>query len=348
VLFIAISAMPIANGADPDQTLCEADDLTSYSTSLHIGAVFIVMAVSGAGIAGTLLLGMRKRQSTVVARALQLLKMFGIGVIASTAWVHLLPDAFEQFSNPCLDKSWQSYSPNWVGVFAMLAGFIVQLIEITAFGHAHHKKEADAHSHLEAERRRNSLLVEDNLAIEQAIPAGHGTPLQLESHFHEDGQGLSTIILEAGILFHSLIIGLTLGITSDEDGFRTLLTAVCFHQMFEGMALGSLISNLKHNRSCLTLVFLGLVYPLTTPVGMIIGIGVRNVYNAHSNNVIVAQGILDSLSAGILIYNAYAELISVEVNHNRTFRKFSSKFKAACFLSMYLGASAMAVVAVWA
>src|SRR5690348_7748487 len=63
--------------------------------------------------------------------------MFGIGVIAATGWCHLLPDAFKSFTSKCLPEGWADYGSPFVGVFALFSSFIVQLIEMSAGGHAH-------------------------------------------------------------------------------------------------------------------------------------------------------------------------------------------------------------------
>ncbi|CEO96801.1 hypothetical protein PBRA_005405 [Plasmodiophora brassicae] len=329
-------------------TLAGAEDVASscastaggndYNMSLHIASIFILMAVSGAGIFTSLTLG-TYQNSPKLMRVLQIFKMFGIGVIAATAWCHLLTDAYAQFSNPCLDQSWQGYGANFVGVFALAASFAIQLIELMAVGHAKHRRTA---SDLDPEPS-----MPDSLTAKQALPASHGHNIELEGHYHEDGAGLSTLILEAGILFHSLIIGITLGVTVESSHFQTLLIAVCFHQMFEGLALGALIANLKRGTLFKFLV-LGLLYPMVTPIGIAIGIGWHSSYNDNSTAVIVVQGIFDSLSGGILMYNTYCELMSVEINHNRSFRKFSRRFKVVNMVAMYLGAAAMAILAYWA
>jgi zinc transporter 1/2/3 len=49
-------------------------------------------------------------------------------------------------------------------------------------------------------------------------------------------------ILEFGVMLHSLIIGLTLGVT---DEFIVLFVVLIFHQMFEGLGLGSRLSQLE-------------------------------------------------------------------------------------------------------
>ncbi|CEO95855.1 hypothetical protein PBRA_004568 [Plasmodiophora brassicae] len=293
----------------------------------------------------------------ILAGVLQVFKMFGIGVIAATAWCHLLTDAYTQFSNPCLTPAWAGYGVNFVGVFALIAAFTVQLIELFAVGHRPRTVIRCENVNDEHADAVDSAAVQVNdaqdaperkeLSVAKAFPAGHGQDVQLEGHFHEDGSSMSTIILECSILFHSLIIGVTLGVTADTRSFQTLLVAICFHQLFEGMALGSLIANLKHGTLFKYLV-LGLVYPLGTPIGIVFGIGVHSSFNDNSDTVILFQGIMDSLAAGVLIYNTYAELISVEINHNKSFRSFSRRFKCVNMTAMYLGAAAMAVLANWA
>ncbi len=51
---------------------------------------------------------------------------------------------------------------------------------------------------------------------------------------------LNITLLEGGILFHSVFVGMTISITV--EGFIILLIAILFHQMFEGLGLGSRIA----------------------------------------------------------------------------------------------------------
>jgi zinc transporter ZupT len=104
---------------------------------------------------------------------------------------------------------------------------------------------------------------------------------------------LSVIILESGILFHSVIIGLTLGITPDDE-FTTLLIAISFHQFFEGMALGTLIGEL--GLTVRVKALLTMMYPVTTPLGMAIGMAVRTSLDVNSGSYVLTLGIFESLS----------------------------------------------------
>jgi ZIP zinc/iron transport family len=318
---------------------CSQIPLGNYNFGLHLAAVFIVLTVSTIGIFTTIYLG-RSKQSPLTTKVLQALKMFGIGVIAATAWIHLLHDAINNFSSPCLGSGWAEYGIHYVGLFALIAAFGIQVIEQVAISKTEERRAAIADSlpfktddeALESERNSDVVVLKDS------------------SHSHEMqvflmSQSINTVILEIGILIHSLIIGINLGITEDEF-LVTLLVAVAFHQMFEGMALGALIGSTTLQWK--TKWILGIAYPLTTPIGIAIGIIVRNSFNTNSSTLILIQGILASLSLGILMYNTYVELIGREVNRNPVFKAYSSEFKMFCYFMMFLGAASLAVLGIWA
>lgn len=88
--------------------------------------------------------------------------------------------------------------------------------------------------------------------------------------------------------------------------------------------------------------------PKATPSGIAIGLGIRSSYNPNSTTAVVTVGILDSFSAGVLLYNAFVDLIAMEMNHNPSFRRKNLFTKVWCFLSLYIGAFAMALVGLWA
>jgi zinc transporter 1/2/3 len=49
-------------------------------------------------------------------------------------------------------------------------------------------------------------------------------------------------VLEAGIVAHSVLIGVALGTSMSPCTVRPLLAALTFHQFFEGIALGGCIA----------------------------------------------------------------------------------------------------------
>jgi zinc transporter 1/2/3 len=55
---------------------------------------------------------------------------FGTGVLIATAFVHLLPTAFESLTDPCLPYIWNEGYPAMPGLVAMTAVFVVVGIEM--------------------------------------------------------------------------------------------------------------------------------------------------------------------------------------------------------------------------
>ncbi|OBZ80645.1 Zinc-regulated transporter 2, partial [Choanephora cucurbitarum] len=139
-------------------------------------------------------------------------------------------------------------------------------------------------------------------------------------------------------------IGITLG-TISEGSFQTLLIALVFHQFFEGIALGTRVNELNC-KTWFKPIVMGLLFVCMTPIGVAIGIGIRSSINPPA--AILAQAILDSLSAGILLYNAFVSLMSAEINQNTSFRRAPLGRKVYCFTFMYLGAALMSVLGTWA
>ncbi|CAI9784866.1 unnamed protein product [Fraxinus pennsylvanica] len=83
-------------------------------------------------------------------------------------------------------------------------------------------------------------------------------------------------VLELGIVSHSIIIGLSLGVSHSPCTIRPLIGALSFHQFFEGIAVSSS-------------------------------------YNPKSSRALVVEGIFDSISAGILVYMALVDLIAADL-----------------------------------
>ena len=111
------------------------------------------------------------------------------------------------------------------------------------------------------------------------------------------------------------MIGLTLVVAGDSF-FKTLFAVILFHQMFEGVALGTCIAGLTSTSASLaSKLFMGLAFALITPLGMAIGIGVLDQFNGNSKPTIVAIGTLDALSAGILAWVGIVEMLGKDWLH---------------------------------
>ncbi|MCJ1242827.1 hypothetical protein MMC30_000022 [Trapelia coarctata] len=146
---------------------------------------------------------------------------------------------------------------------------------------------------------------------------------------------LQCLLLEAGILFHSIFIGIAVSVSTGPP-FVVLLIAISFHQTFEGLALGSRIASinfsltssspssllptssssvrqsLNSGRSLDSIkpYLMTLAYGLTTPAGQAIGLAVHNLYDPHGQMGLLMVGVMNAVSAGLLLFAGLVELLA--------------------------------------
>ena len=157
----------------------------------------------------------------------------------------------------------------------------------------------------------------------------------------------SIFILEFGVIFHSIFIGLTLAVAGDE--FVVLYIVLVFHQTFEGLGLGSRLGTMEWPKSKGWMPWvLGAAYGFTTPIAIAIGLGIRETFVPGSTTYLMVNGIFDSISAGILIYTGLVELMAHEFMFNAEMRKGSMTKVLSAFACMCLGAGLMALLGKWA
>lgn len=233
-------------------------------------------------------------------------------------------------TNPCLGTLFSEDYTAFAGVFAIIAMLSLQLIQLvlTSFYRASlvSVKSTDTLDH---------DVSRHELSHTQAVE-------ECETHAHILNKRITVTLLEIGIASHSIIIGIALGVASGAE-FISLLIALSFHQFFEGLALGSTIADAKF-KSNLKSILMASVYGITTPLGIGIGIAIHTVYVPNSVEGLLATGILDAMSGGILIYTALVEFLTPELTNSKDFRDSSVLFKGLQLLALYLGVALMAFI----
>ncbi|TRM65461.1 Zinc/iron permease [Schizophyllum amplum] len=357
----ATSLLPSATAATAAVVAgCDAVTVTDTHLPLRIAAIFIIL-VGATGGALFPVLARRSRWLKVPAGVFSFAKYFGSGVIIATAFIHLLAPGIEALESECLSEGWRQYP--YALTFCMVSIFGIFLTELVAFrwgtsklaklglhhdahghdagSHAAHGPEgrlaASAEEDVEAmpEKTERSLSREDNEASERGG----------ESH-SSIGQVIGVAILEFGVILHSILIGLTLAV---DESFTTLFIVITLHQTFEGLGIGSRLAymQLPPRYNCIPIVA-ALVYGMTTPLGLAVGLGVRTTYNPASANAAIVSGVLDSVSAGILMYTGLVELLAHEFLFNKEMMSASNKHVLYALGSMFLGCAVMALLGRWA
>lgn len=164
-------------------------------------------------------------------------------------------------------------------------------------------------------------------------------------------QVIGILVLQLGIMIHSLVIGLTLSIARGSE-FTSLVIAIVFHQLFEGLSLGIRIAGLPsshhehgmHHFPGHTLKpLLAFTFATTTPFG--IGLGLVTLHgHTRGPHLILAQGVMSAISAGMLIYAACVEMLAGDFVMDAHLWRSSVRRQVLALGSLFMGVIAMAAI----
>ena len=120
-----------SNSRLPRRASCASGGVrgNDYNLPLHVGALFIILFVSGTACAFPIL-ATKFPRLRIPPGFLFAARHFGTGVLIATAFVHLLPTAFITLGDPCLSNFWTTDYPAMPGAIILAAVFFVMLIEM--------------------------------------------------------------------------------------------------------------------------------------------------------------------------------------------------------------------------
>ncbi|KAJ9133685.1 ZIP family zinc transporter [Pleurostoma richardsiae] len=158
---------------------------------------------------------------------------------------------------------------------------------------------------------------------------------------------LQCLLLEAGILFHSVFIGMALSVATGPP-FIVFLVAIAFHQSFEGLALGSRIAAIHFPKSSPRPWLMVLAYGTTTPIGQAIGLVIHNFYDPMSQTGLLMVGFMNAISSGLLLFAGLVQLLAEDFLTEKSYKTLRGRRRVHAFLAVLGGASLMAVVGAFA
>ncbi|KAL3522987.1 hypothetical protein ACH5RR_015821 [Cinchona calisaya] len=243
-----------------------------------------------------------------------IVKAFAAGIILATGFMHVLPDSFDMLRSTCLkDNPWHRFP--FTGFVAMLSAILTLMVDSMATSFYTKKNKPGIvipQASVPAQGDQEMAVVNVNTG-------------NLQCHHHEsvmkDGIEVSQLlrykviamVLELGIIVHSVVIGLSLGASNNTCTIKGLVAALCFHQMFEGMGLGGSISN---------------------------------AYQENSPRALITVGLLIASSSGLLIYMALVDLLASDFMDPKL--QGSIKLQIESYMAVLLGAGGMSLLAKWA
>ncbi|THW72530.1 ZIP zinc/iron transport family [Aureobasidium pullulans] len=301
--------------ADPTQVICALNASgNDYDGRLgaRISALFVILIVSTA-VTFFPVAAKRVRWLKIPLYVYLFARYFGAGVIVATAFIHLLDPAYSEIGpQTCVGMTggWAQYS--WPPAIVLVSVTVIFLLDLGAeryveakYGVHHHQGNLED---IATGRALERKATEPYQAMsEETVDLEKSTLIQ-ENAFQT--QFAAFLVLEFGVIFHSVVIGLNLGVVGSE--FNTLYPVLVFHQSFEGLGIGARMSAIPFPARYKNWLpwFLCTAYGLTTPIAIAIGLGLRTTYDPNSFTANVVSGILDSISAGILIFTGLVELLA--------------------------------------
>ncbi|XP_024033088.1 zinc transporter 6, chloroplastic [Morus notabilis] len=328
------------------------------ASRLKLVSIFVIFFTSVIGISSPVLLARYFQGKPAYDKAVLIIKCFAAGVILSTSLVHVLPDAFAALSD-CHVASrhpWRDFP--FAGLVTLIGAVTALLVDVTATSHV------ELHGHGSGGEEGKYEVVGTKEELKETKKSGESRFESAElgashghDHDHQESedqeilvklkQRLVSQVLEIGIIFHSVIIGLTMGMSQNQCTIRPLVAALAFHQIFEGLGLGGCIAQAGFRLG--TTAYMCFMFAVTTPMGIVLGMILFSAtgYDDSSPNALIMEGLLGSFSSGILIYMALVDLVALDFFHNKLMGS-ASWLKKASFVALVLGSTSMSILALWA
>ncbi|XP_076929145.1 zinc transporter 6, chloroplastic [Bidens hawaiensis] len=349
-------------------TLCAAVDSARAAAcrdghaaaTLKLISMFVIFSTSIIGISAPVLLARLFHGKPLYDKAILIIKCFAAGVILSTSLVHVLPDAYDALADCQVSSQhpWKDFP--FSGLITLIGVLTALLVDLTATSHVDGYSHGHGHGHGNGNGDGNGSkgvmgykrIGEDEemkkTVVEiEAVEAEEERVRVKEEEMVKMKQRMVSQVLEIGIIFHSVIIGVTMGMSQNRCTIKPLVAALAFHQIFEGMGLGGCIAQAGFKFG--TTAYMCIMFSVTTPMGIALGmiLFAMTGYDDSNPNALIMEGLLGSLSSGILIYMGLVDLIALDFFHNKLMSS-ENWLKKMSFVALVLGSTSMSILALWA
>lgn len=217
------------------------------ASHLKLISIFVIFFTSVIGISLPVFLARLFNGKPAYDKAVLIIKCFAAGVILSTSLVHVLPDAFDALAD-CQVAShhpWKDFP--FSGLVTLIGVLTALFVDLTATSHV--EGHGHGHGHVEKVKKveYSPIGVEEGAVMELKVGVGDFAANTTDTETASEElmklkQKLVSQVLEIGIIFHSVIIGVTMGMSQNKCTIRPLVAALAFHQIFEGLGLGGCIA----------------------------------------------------------------------------------------------------------
>ncbi|KAI5674672.1 hypothetical protein M9H77_15036 [Catharanthus roseus] len=269
---------------------------------------------------------------------------FAGGVFLGTALMHFLSDSNETFG----DLTNKEYP------FAFMlasAGYLLTMFADCVIYYVYGKQRNNGSSSTDAH----------DLELQGSTQNGKGNSnrtssvSQFQGHENSDSHHMMTkapivnvtslgdsVLLIVALCFHSVFEGIAIGVAETKaDAWRALWT-VCLHKIFAAIAMGIALLRMLPDRPLLSCVAYAFAFAISSPIGVAIGIIIDATTQGSVADWIYAISM--GLACGVFIYVSINHLLSKGYNPQKLVSVNEPHFK---FLAVFLGIGVIAVVMIW-
>ncbi|KOM44310.1 hypothetical protein LR48_Vigan05g191500 [Vigna angularis] len=151
-----------------------------------------------------------------------------------------------------------------------------------------------------------------------------------------------TILLILALCFHSVFEGIAVGVAGTKREAWKNLWTISLHKIFAAIAMGIALLRMLPKRPLLTSAVYSLAFAVSSPAGVVIGIAIDATTQGSTADWMFA--ITMGIACGVFIYVAINHLIAKGFKQKGTSRFDAPWFR---FLAVLSGVAVIAVVMIW-
>ncbi|KAH0450703.1 hypothetical protein IEQ34_021395 [Dendrobium chrysotoxum] len=261
--------------------------------------------------------------------------LFAGGVFLGTALMHFLSDSNSSFED-LTDKEYP---------FAFMlasAGYLVTLLAdcviagVVARGRS--VQDVEGAKVQESQSGQNGVGSQPQ---PEAVGV-HSHDQSVKSLLYEASSFGDNVLLIVALCFHSVFEGIAIGVAENKaDAWKALWT-VCLHKIFAAIAMGIALLRMMPNRPLLSCVAYSFAFAISSPIGVAIGIIIDATTQGRVADWIYAISM--GLACGVFIYVSINHLLSKGYTPHRP---IAADTPFARWLAVTLGIGVIAVVMIW-
>ncbi|KAJ1296723.1 hypothetical protein BS78_01G324200 [Paspalum vaginatum] len=288
--------------------------------------------------AGTLLGGVSPYFMRWNEAFLALGTQFAGGVFLGTALMHFLSDANETFEDLLPDSGYP-----WAFMLACAGYVVTTLADVVISYVVSRGRTGGAAAAAAAGLEEGKAVNGTNGTSTEPQPAeAHGSDHSVASMLRNASTLGDSILLIAALCFHSVFEGIAIGIAETKaDAWKALWT-ISLHKIFAAIAMGIALLRMLPNRPLLSCFAYAFAFAISSPIGIAIGIVIDATTQGRVADWIFAISM--GLATGIFVYVSINHLLS---KGYRPRRPVALDTPVGRWLAVVLGVAVIAVVMIW-